>query len=260
MESSGNFRYVKMRFVILFLVLFSGSNVQAQSRFSIGVSTSYLSGNRIISKYKSGLYKDYRDSKEGYLPGFDFEAVIWYKFSDKLNFETGVGYSKTGYSIKETRLIDPGFSPITSGYYSELYRFTNRNLNIPFHLVYDTKKRLNYYFSIGPSVILPVSGKVDWILRKEFGKSEGQTIDSKINESDEQKVNLSMDLGLGIGYRLAERFNIALQPGISYYLIGTENTYARDKLYNISLFSNEDKATKEHLISYGLSIKMIYSL
>jgi hypothetical protein len=249
-----------MRFVILFLVLFSGSNVLAQSRFSIGASTSYLSGNRIISKYKSGLYKDYRDSKEGYLQGFDFEAVIWYKINDKLNLETGVGFSKTGYSIKETRLIDPGFSPVTTGYYSELYRFTNQNLEIPFHLVYNTMKRLNYYFSIGPSVIFPVSEKVDWILRKEFGKSEGQTVDSKTNESDKQKINLSMDLGIGIGYRLWERFNIALQRGISYNLIGTENTYVRDKLYDISLFSNENKATKEHLISYGLSLKMIYSL
>lgn len=69
-----------------------------------------------------------------------------------------------------------------------------------------------------------------------------------------------MDLGLGIGYRLSERFNFALQPGISYCLIGTENTYARDKLYNISLFNNENKITREHLISYGLSLKMIYSL
>ncbi len=249
-----------MRLAILFLVLFSGSNVLSQSRFSIGVSTSYLSNNRIITKYKSGLYKDYRDSKEGYLPGFDIELVISYKINEKYNFETGAGYSKTGYSIKETRLIDPGFSPVTSGYYSELYRFINRNLNIPFHLVYNTKKRLNYYFSLGPSVIFPISGKVDLILRKEFGKSEGQTIDSKINESDEQKVNLSMDLGLGIGYRLSERFNIAIQPRISYYLIGTENTYARDKLYNISLFNNENKTTKEHLISYGLALKMIYSL
>lgn len=69
-----------------------------------------------------------------------------------------------------------------------------------------------------------------------------------------------MDLGFDIGYRLSERLNIALQPGISYTLIGTENTYARDKLYYISLFSNENKSTKEHLISYGLSLKMIYSL
>jgi len=249
-----------MRLVILFLALFCGSNILAQSRFSIGVSTSYLSNNRIITKYKSGLYKDYRDSKEGYLPGFDIKAVFSYKINEKFNIETGVGYSKTGYSIKEIRLIDPGFSPVTARYYSELYRFTNRNLNIPFHFVYNTKKRLNYYFSVGPSVIFPISGKVDWILRKEFGKSEGQAIDSKTNESDGQKVNLSMDLGFGIGYKLTERFNISLQPGISYYLIGTENTYIRDKLYNISLFSNENKETKEHLISYGLSLKMIYCL
>jgi hypothetical protein len=249
-----------MKLSTILLILFCVSSIQAQSRLSFGISSSYLNSYRIITKYESSMYKDYRDSKEDYLAGFDIEAVIIFKLNGKFIFETGIGYSKNGYSSKEVRLIDPGFSPITSGFKSEFYRYSNSNCYIPFHLAYKSNKRLYYYLSIGPSVLMSISRNVEWILRKELGQSDGQTIYKRTNESEINKVTLMLDLGLGIGYRLTNRFNIILQPKFIYDLLGEENTDIRDNLYYINLFNNENKSTKEHLFSYGLSLKVTYDL
>ena len=262
---SGNFKEKVMKnmiikFVIISIFLFSGLiETSAQSKFSIGLSSSYLKNYRIITENKSNLYKDYRNENEGSISGLDIEVILLYNFKPKLFFETGIGYVQKGYKINEDVLIDPCFSPITCGYNSELYRYTYDYMSIPLHFIYTTSKRLNFSFSIGTSLIIPLSSNIEWILRKEYDSNTDQKIDKR-NNSDPNKFNMSLDLGFGIGFRITEKMNLMILPKINYNLFSYEKTDIRDNNYDISLFRSEDKSTKENLISYGIGIKLLYDL
>ena len=249
-----------MKFIILLLITFCMTSIQAQSKLSFGISSGYLYNYRLITKSGSDLYRNYRNSNETYLPGFNIELLIGKKYNDRFKIETGIGYSENGYSTKEKIIIDPGFSPLTAGFKSELYHYTNRNYYIPFHLIYETTRKLNFQVSAGPSVVFPVSNKVEWILRKEFGMTDEQMIYHRNNESHTGKIGLMFDIGLGIGFRFTEKLNITFLPRIYYDLIGNENTDIRDNLYYINMFNNKDKTTREHLISYGLTFGIVYDL
>ena len=252
---------MKIKYVIISILLFSGLiDACAQSKFSIGLSSGYLRNYRIITENKSDLYKDYRNENESSISGFTIELNLLYNFKPKLFFETGVGYVQYGYKINEDVLIDPCFSPTTCGYNSELYRYTYNYMNVPLHFIYTTSKKLNILLSIGTSVLIPLSNNVEWILRKEFGSSKGQKIDTRNNNSDISKFNMTLDLGVGIGFRIFEKINLIIQPKFNYNLFSYENTDIKDNIYDISLFVNEDKSTKEHLISYGIGIKLLYDL
>jgi len=251
---------MKIKFVIISVFLFSGLiETSAQSKFSIGLSSSYLKNYRIITENKSDLYKDYRNNNEGYISGFDIEVNLLYYFKPILFFETGIGYVQKGYKINEEVLIDPCFSPNTCGYYSEFYRYTYDYMTVPLHLIFTTSNRLNFSFSIGSSLLIPLSNNIEWILRKEYEIDTDQKNDTR-NSSDPNKFNMSLDLGLGIGFRISEKMNLMILPKFNYNLFSYENTDIRDKMYNISLFRNEDKSAKEHLISYGIGIKLLYDL
>jgi len=251
---------MKIKFVIISILLFNGLiETSAQSKYSIGFNSNYLSNYRIITKYKSDLYKDFRNKNEGFISGFDVEVNLRYKFQAKLFFETGIGYVQKGYKINEDVLNDPCFSPITCGYNSELYRYNYNFMSIPLHFIYTTSKKLNFSFSIGTSLLIPLSSNVEWILRKEYKSNIKQNI-NKRNNSDTNKLNMSADIGFGIGFKLTEKMNILILPILNYNILSYENTDITDNNYDISLFRNEDKSTKEHLISSGIGIKLLYNL
>ena len=166
---------MKIKFIII-LLLSGLIEASAQSKFSIGLSSDYLINYRIITKSKSDLYQKYRNENEAPASGFDLEVNLLYNFKPKLFFETGMGYAQKGYKTNEEVLIDPCFSPVTCGYNSELYRYTYHYMSIPVHFIYNTSKKLNFSFSIGTSLLIPLSSNVEWILRKEYKNSPGQNI------------------------------------------------------------------------------------
>jgi hypothetical protein len=259
MSNSNSFS-AKIRILLIIYLLMGFPTIFAQSKFSFGISTGYLMNNRIITHAESKNYKNYRNSNESYRIGFELEALIYYSLTDHLKLESGLGYLQNGYKVDEKRLIDPGFSPLTSGYYSELYQFSLKNIYVPVRLNYGTSGKINFNASIGISLVTPVSKEFTWILRTKFGESSGQSEKSISKMTYIPDLNLSADMGLGIGYRLFGKCNIILLPKVSYFLIGYENSDARNVLYNISMFNGENKSTTEHLIQFGLSLKIIYGL
>jgi hypothetical protein len=233
---------MKRRILICFLVIMISVAIKAQSNFSFGLNSSYLNNFRIITNSKYDELKDSRNSNEKPMPGFDIEAVVYYKIKKNLFIETGVGYSKTGYSTKEELLIDPGFSPVTAPYVSEIHRYSFKNVYIPARLAFISSKKLNYSIIFGPSLLFPVSKNNEWILRKVFGNS---TDEMKIITTNEniKNINLTLDLGFGIGYRFSEKFKLILQPKVTFNVIGYDNYMMTD-----------------HLYSYGLTLKLIRGL
>lgn len=243
--------------IILFIAFFDAS---AQSKLSFGLSSSYLKNDRIISKSSSDIYKEYRNKNESSISGFDVEVNIIYNFKTNFNFETGIGFVQKGYKINEEYMIDPCYSPVTCGYISDLYQYPNDYLNIPLHLNYMSSKRIFLSYNAGISLLIPISSEVEYILRKELGEKTDQKIYKQKNSSDYSPIDISLDLAFGVGYRLSERIRFIIQPKFTYNLLPNENTHISDKQYNIGLFSNENKSTKEHLVSYGIGIKLIYDL
>lgn len=249
-----------MRALLLLITLLNTIGLNAQSRFSVSASSGYWQNYRKITSYESSAYKKYRNSKETYLPSISLEATVQYRLSPKLALETGFGSLQKGYIIKEDRLIDPGFSPHTAGFNSELTRYRSRNYYVPLHLIYTSPKRLFVHSSIGSSLLLRQPSKVDHILRREVGKSGDEKVTARNDLSDYRDLNISLDLGLGIGYRLTPKWSVALQPQISYELLGNENSDIRDREYTISLFTDENKSTREHLLNYGVALRLWYNL
>ncbi len=262
---SGNFKekpmkIMKNKFIIISILVFSGLiETSAQSKFSVGLSSNYLRNYRIITKNKSDLYKEYRNENEGPVLGFNSEVNLLYNLKPKFFFELGIGYVQKGYKTNEDILIDPCFSPVTCGYKSEMYRYSYDYLTVPLHFIYTTAKRLNFSFSFGTSLLIPLSSNVERILRKEYKCNTDQNTDKR-NNSDSNKFNMSGDFGFGIGFRITEKMNLVILPNFNYNLFSYENTDIKKNNYNISLFRNEDKLTKEHLVSYGAGIKILYDL
>jgi hypothetical protein len=252
-------RNLKLTLCLLIIVMASKS--LGQSKFSFGVNSSYLINNRVFTYQKSDSYNDYRNSNERYKPGFDISTTINYSIKQNFSFETGIGYSENGYMTNEKTiiLIDPGFGGYQDlyGYNSYLYSFDYQNIFVPTHFEYNTSKRLNIRLSFGTSFIFPISYKVEYILRKESGSSSGQNVKNVPNENGIKKFNMSVDLGVGMGYKISKNVNLILQPQISYFVFSNENVWARDHLYAYSLFNGQNKSTKENLYSVGLSFKII---
>jgi len=241
-----------------FLIIVTTSNIHGQSRFNLEFSSSYLVTSRVITRYESELYKDFRNSNEKFLPGFDVSTTLNYKINDSFSFLTGVGYSKNGYMIKANPLIDPGNISTTPRFISQIFRFKYENIYIPFHISYQTNKKLNYSVNFGPSILFPISENLEWVLRtgiEEGGTFETTTITQIYPKSE--KMNMTLDLGIGIGYKISNNLNLIIQPKISYYLFNYENTRSKDMYYNISLLDGENKSTKEHFYDFGVTLRLI---
>lgn len=243
--------------VLLFITFFDAS---AQSKLSFGLGFRNLKNDRIISKSSSDRYMNYRNENESSISGIDAEVTIIYKFKANYNFETGVGFVQKGYKINEDYIIDPCYSPVTCGYAADLYRYANDYLSIPLHLNYMSSKRIFFSYNAGISLLIPISSEVEYIVRKERGEKTDQVIYKQKNSSDYSPIDISLDLAVGVGYRFSERIRCILQPKFAYNLLPNENTHIRDRQYNIGLFDNENKSTKEHFVSYGAGIKVIYDL
>lgn len=248
-------RNLKLTLFLLIIVIVSKS--QGQSRLSFGLSSSYLITNRVFTYHKSDSYIDYRNSMERYKTGFDLSGTISYSFHNNLSLESGVGYSDFGYMTNEEMLIDPGYSPLTEGFYSDLYLFDYKNIYVPAHFEYFTSKRINLRISFGPSLIFPISDKVEYIVRKNLGNQTGQQVYYLPNDYHNKKINLSLDLGVGIGFKMTDKINLILQPKLSYFVFSRENVWAREYLYYIGMFDGQNRNTKENLYSIGLSFKIL---
>jgi hypothetical protein len=238
-------------------IVFGIQEVSAQSNISIGVNYYLVSNNRSISSYNSDLYKDYRENNEKSSLGMELGIDLLYRIEKNWFLKSGLGYVQRGYETNEDIIIDPCYSPITCGFRSEIYRYNYSFIEMPMEIVYQTNKQLNFSFTLGTSLLFPLTNEVDWVLRKEQGKQKEQKIITEQYE-DSKNLNATLNLGVGIGYRISDKINLKVTPKFNYNLFSHENRDIRDRLYNIGKFLNEDKSTTEHLISYGIGFIIIY--
>lgn len=248
-----------LRWILCLLTIILALKSQGQSKFTFGLNSSYLVGNRVFTYHGFKDFIDYRNQEERYKIGMDITGTVRYKIKDRISLETGIGYSNIGYQTKEYKFNDPETAP---GFASVLYVFNYNNINLPFHLNYSSKGKCNFNISLGPSLVFLLSEDIDVILRKQYGNSAGQTLsDYPFDEIENniKKVNTSIDLGFGMGYRLTNKINIEIQPKISYFLFPNENEWAREYLYYLQIFSKQNRSTRENLYSTGISLKISFN-
>lgn len=234
---------------------------QDRSKFSFGLNSSYLVNDRLFTYHESDEYINYRNSNEKNKSGFDCSATINYRFKSKFSFETGIGYSDIGYQTMEERIIDPGFSPLTEGYYSIFYQFTYQNIYVPLHFEYSSPGKFKLLISFGPSLVFPISEDIDVILRREYGVTDGQRVDrNSFGEHNKiKRLNTSLDLSIGCGYKLSDKITLALNPKISYFLFSNENVWAKNYLYCLVKFGGLHNSTRENLYNIGISFKISFT-
>lgn len=253
---------MKVKFERLIIVLFIASlvkGVSAQNNLSIGLNYGLVNSNKVITDYGSEIYKEFRTNNETSSCGMEYGIDFLYNIKNNWFLESGVSFIQRGYETVEDNLIDPCYSPTTCGFKSEIYRYNYNFIEVPIQIVYETSNKLNISFKFGTSILVPMSNKVDWVLRTQYGKSMNQKIIAEKNEGP-TNFNLTLNFGLGIGYRISERINLKISPKFDYNIFAHENKDIIDRLYNIGKFVNEDKSTAEHLISHGVALNIIYNL
>lgn len=248
-----------LRLIFCLLTIILALKSQGQSKFTFCLNSSYLVNNRVFTYHGYDAFIDYRNQEERSKIGFDITGTIRYRIKSRISLETGIGYSDIGYQTKEYKFNDSETAP---GYASVLYVFNYQNINLPLYLQYATNGKINFNISFGPSLVFLLSEDIDVILRKQFGITNGQTLsdypfDGVKNKI--KKVNTSLDLGIGMGYKLTNKINIEIQPKISYFLFSNENIWAREYLYYLSIFRGQDRSTKENFYSMGLSLKLTFA-
>lgn len=222
------FHHLRLSFIGSLLLLAVNINAQGSMLAPI-VSTSYdfrvlddedLSGRSLRGEYETGLINF----------GFGIDYIKYLRTS--LAIKTGLRYSKVGYKTDEEDLRWP--SEITaagvyepdpllpfSGTREHIYKF----IQIPFNLRYNISTSITSFYVDGG---LNVNIALDKLWMEKYEMT---------------RLNLGVNLGLGVQSILTRRVAIYGAPTFRYYL--------SDTLKN---------AISENLYSYGIEFGLMYNL
>jgi len=183
--------------------------------------------------------KDSEDPKFGYTAGLNLRR----NFSHHVGIEAGIQYSNKGYTWN----LD--IDPLTTGYlidprYGFVYtydRFVTKvkcrynfiYLDIPVRAIFTFgKKKLCFIASIGAvtNILLTAESKT----YSEY--SNGETSQQKrVIKSDYNSLNFSPMFSVGVGYKLSDRFNLAVEPTFRYGVLKINDFPVTDYLWNAGL-------------------------
>lgn len=203
----------------------------------------------------SDVYRNRRNEKE--IPLLSINAAAKYNryLSDNIIFSTGLAWSRYGYQYHE-RLIDPGFSPLTTGFKYQRQRYEFMYLGIPLDLSFRVTSR--FLISAGVGVNFPIKISRKWIVMKHPVRFVGDNINT--NESVDELKKTMISSRIEFSYRLKETFLIIDE--ISFYssmMVTTlENDHIEGIEYNIGLLVNQNKALEERLVNFGISMKHFF--
>ncbi len=252
----------RIKILTVLLLIFTVLNSLAQSKWSIGLCSYPKIDNRIILPEKNSKeYVDYRNDNETYNLGLDYGFDIQYMIADNWGIGSGLFFSFKSYKTEEDRLIDPCFSPITCGYNTEFYTYKFKYLQVPIHVIWNKKtdKLLSFQFSGGLSINYRLENKVIYTLNgttEENNENEiTRDFDGNINSFD-----IAVDLGLGLTIGLTKNIDLRIIPSLNFSVIPYQNEDIKNHLYNINLFRDVNKDTKELMYSMGLSVSLRYNL
>lgn len=173
-----------------------------------------------------------RDRMEKARLGFTTGASVGWHLSSHLQIESGLFYSAKGYKTnKELLIYIPPVSPGDPVAVKHIYR--KQFLDIPLRVVYLWGgKRLQVAPSGGVVFNLFMhQGQLTYSYYEsgEVKKTKTQLLD------DIRKMNLSVQLGMGLRYRLNDRLKIVAEPVFRYGLLNSADTPVAEKLWTTGL-------------------------
>lgn len=240
-------------FLLLFCFVLPNRTEAQKSYFSLEVNSNI--GWRIFASNNAEVYENKRNEKE--IPLLDINGAVKYNrfLTSNIIISAGLACSRFGYQYHE-RFIDPGHSPLTTGFKYQRQRYNFTYLGIPLDLSFRVKNR--FFISAGVGVNLPVKISRKWIVMKHPVRfvSDNININESVNELKKTMVSTNVELR----YRLKERFlcidEISLYSSMMFTTL--ENDHIEDVEYNIGLLVNENKALEERLVNFGISMKHFF--
>lgn len=225
----------------LLLVLLLISNVAfAQSpKFRFGLSLRPSVTDNILSSDGSVPTKVVNNLKYQELRDFGYSALLFaqYEASERMKFQIGVGYSKTGFSDRKVTLIYQTPEPAAPVYSKFSYAF--HDLIVPVQLRYNLGKKQNgFYLLTGVSSVVKLS------------RTKTRTLwypdDVKVSVTDEEKgfspLNINGIAGFGYDFKMAPKLNLLIQPSLECNLLGT----------------TKSTALTRRIYSFGVSLGLIW--
>ena len=249
-----------LKIIIYFIILIPALNIQAQSKFSFGIISSFLLNNRVITSSGLNVSTDYLDPKGKNKDGFGILGSVQYRMSDWVSIGSGFGYSVIGYQTEKKVVSIYGRIRPDAPTYSYVFEYSN--IDIPIHLVYHSTGKLSFNAVIGPSIDFQTPKHFNAVFHNSSSSQNAQALgDLLLHEakSANRKINVSLDLGVGLGYKLTENFELVLRPKFSYFLLSNETPGLPLYVQHPSTAMNLNEPTKENFYSMGLSLKILFT-
>ena len=206
-----------------------GQDANTDSRISIGFNFSPDYNYRTIKstdKVPDPGFESWENKQIGKF-GYTTGLFLLFKYSDKLELETGLQYSNKGYQSKQMDLFfetNPLLPAKATFHYSYQY------LGIPV--------KLNMLFGEGDvRFISGIGFTTNFLLnvqnRNNFEYSDGKKETTKSKGTDGfNKIDISPMISFGIDYKLTNAINLRAEPTFRYGIIKTKDSPIKENLWN----------------------------
>jgi Outer membrane protein beta-barrel domain len=173
-----------------------------------------------------------RDRIEKARMGFTTGVSFGWNISSNLQIESGLFYSAKGYKTnKELLVYIPPASSDDPIAVKNVYR--KQFLDVPLRIVYQWGgKRLQVAPSGG--MVLNLFLHQGLITYSYYETGEVKKGKAKLQD-DIRKLNLSVQLGMGLRYRLNDRLKLMVEPVLRYGLLNSADTPVAEKLWTAGL-------------------------
>ncbi|MDR2840218.1 MAG: PorT family protein [Paludibacter sp.] len=205
--------------LLLVSILFLSINIFGQNdfhRWQIGASFSPDYAYRTLSAEKN---VDGASNIISYLNTEDMEKLSFttgislnYNFSSLFGLETGLFFSNKGYTSNPNISLHDQFGGwISTGRWLYTLNYIDIPLKANFHF---GKRRLNYLATIGIAANFLQSHNREWLTKD----SPYLLIQTELNDDFVNKANISSIIGLGLEYKLSNKFTLRAIPTFRYAL------------------------------------------
>ncbi len=237
---------MKVYLITPIFLLFLNPSIFGQQ--GIGVKFGLSGGWRFFAEANSDEYRIFRTEKESFLFRPEYQVFYKFPFRHNVDFSIGLGYTEYGYQRKE-RLIDPGFSPITTGFEDEIFRYRVSYLRIPVYALTMIGENRQIEILGGLSVLQLLKSEFRYIVQRSLFDSQTAI---KENWRDPQQTQLSIDVGIGYKFNRETNKGLGIYLESNFLLRRFENTDISGRVYNIGRFVDQDKTSSEHLMKLSL--------
>jgi Outer membrane protein beta-barrel domain len=233
-----------MKNISLLLCCFISSFTEAQTietslnrakKIRLGINFSTAIGYRKIINADKNIYNDYiivsRNEKENSSFNYDIGATICYLLNEKINIETGIQYTKKGYSFKNQYLVFENPTGNDLVYANGKYNFNY--LDFPFKINIEFgKKRIAFAAGIGFMANALIGNNQKLYVTYADGRNEIRTVK---NDFEFRKFNISSIFSAGINCKINNKSNLKIAPTFQYGIVSIIDAPIKEYLWNVGV-------------------------